>query len=154
MILCFIVEFCNRWALNTINSRYGAFLLDKFNVSSTTFSYIMCGQSLWLCFQQGYLYSLIVHKWNCPILVLSLIGMIIEVIAYTFIAFAPSVPVSIVASTLLYIGFAFAVPTSSTIISVWLCYKQLYRPPIDLRFRARFCPGIICRPNLRSFFVL
>lgn len=118
MILCFIIEFSNRWALNTINSRYGAFLLDKFNVTSTTFSYIMCGQSIWLCFQQGVLYSFIVHKLGCPILILALIGMVIEVIAYVFIAFAPNVPVSIVASTLLYIGFAFATPTSSTIISV------------------------------------
>lgn len=118
MILCFIIEFCNRWALNTINSRYGTFLLDTFNVNSTIFSYIMCGESLWLCFQQGYLYSLVVHKLGCPIPVIALIGMIIEIVAYVCIAFAPSLGWSIAASTLLYIGFAFAVPTSNSIISV------------------------------------
>lgn len=118
MICCFIVEFSNRWALNTINSRYGSFLLDKFGVTSTIFSYIICGQSLWLCFQQGYLYNLFVQKLNIPILHLSLAGMLLEIVAYIGIAFAPSLLWSIVFSTLLYIGFAFATPTSSTIISV------------------------------------
>ena len=139
MILCFIVEFCNRWALNTINSRYGAFLLDKFNISSTNYSYIMCGQSIWLCFQQGFLYSFIVHKLGCPIPTLALIGMIIEMIAYIFIAFAPTLFWSIVASTLLYIGFAFAVPISNSIISVIeYILNIMNRRLIDRKFKVKY----------------
>ena len=40
MILCFIFEFCVRWIVSAFNSRYGIFLADKWNISSSTFSYV------------------------------------------------------------------------------------------------------------------
>ena len=38
MALCFIYEFCIRWALNAFDSRYGIYLTDKWNMSSIAYS--------------------------------------------------------------------------------------------------------------------
>ena len=60
-------------------------------------------------------------------------------IAYIFIAFAPTLFWSIVASTLLYIGFAFAVPISNSIISVIeYILNIMNRRPIDRKFKVKY----------------
>ena len=83
MILCFLVEFCNRWALNSINTRYGTYLLDTFQVSSTTFSYILCAQSAWVCVQQAFIYGLVVRTIGLPIPIVALGGQgVISVLSH------------------------------------------------------------------------
>ena len=118
MVYCFILEFCNRWAVNTFNSRYGSFLLDKFNVSSGTFSYIMCAQSALLCIQQGWLYGVVVRSLHVPIIIVALFGMIVQGLSYVLLAASPSLGWSIVGAVCLMLGFGFVTPTSSSIISV------------------------------------
>ena len=118
MVYCFVLEFCNRWALNAFNSRYGSFLLDKFNVSSGTFSYIMCAQSALLCIQQGWLYGIVVRSWHVPIIVVALCGMIVQGLSYVLLAASSSLGWSIVGAIFLMLGFGFVTPTSSSIISV------------------------------------
>lgn len=120
MVYCFVLEFCNRWALNAFNSRYGSFLLDKFNVSSGTFSYIMCAQSALLCIQQGWLYGIVVRSWHVPIIVVALCGMIVQGVSYVLLAASSSLGWSIVGAIFLLLGFGFVTPTSSSIISVSL----------------------------------
>lgn len=118
MILCFIVEFCNRWALNSINTRYGTYLLDTFQVGSTTFSYILCAQSAWVCIQQAFIYGLVVRTLGLPIPVVALCGILIEIVGYLVMVGASTLAWSVVGSTLLWIGYAFTAPTSTSIISV------------------------------------
>ena len=38
MALCFIYEFCIRWALNAFDSRYGIYVSDKWGMSSIAYS--------------------------------------------------------------------------------------------------------------------
>ena len=120
MILCFLVEFCNRWALNSINTRYGTYLLDTFQVSSTTFSYILCAQSAWVCVQQAFIYGLVVRTIGLPIPIVALGGILIEIVGYLVMVGASTLVWSVVGSTLLWIGYAFTAPTSTSIISVFV----------------------------------
>lgn len=118
MILCFIVEFCNRWALNSINTRYGTYLLDTFQVGSATFSYILCAQSAWVCIQQAFIYGLVVRTIGLPIPIVALCGILIEAVGYLVMVGASTLVWSVVGSSLLWIGYAFTAPTSTSIISV------------------------------------
>ena len=38
MILCFIVEFCNKWVISAFDSRYGIYIKDKWQIKSLTYS--------------------------------------------------------------------------------------------------------------------
>ena len=38
MVLCFIVEFCNKWVISAFDSRYGIYVKDKWQISSLTYS--------------------------------------------------------------------------------------------------------------------
>ena len=42
MLLCFIFEFCSRWAVNAFDSKYGIFVNEKFGIDSSLYSYIIC----------------------------------------------------------------------------------------------------------------
>ena len=117
MVLCFAFEFLNRWVVQAIDSRYGYFLKDKFGFSSVNYSTLSCCQAVWLCFQQAFLYGFIVRTCGVPIPYLALIGTIIETIGYFLMASSRVVAWTIVGSTLLWMGYAFATPTSSSIIS-------------------------------------
>ena len=46
MLMCFVSEFCVRWAFNAFDSRYGIFISDKFGVQSATYSYSLVSSSL------------------------------------------------------------------------------------------------------------
>ena len=39
MVCCFAFEFCNRWAINAFDSRYGFYLMDRYNAPADHFSY-------------------------------------------------------------------------------------------------------------------
>ena len=39
MVCCFAFEFCNRWAINAFDSRYGFYLMDRYNAPDDHFSY-------------------------------------------------------------------------------------------------------------------
>lgn len=39
MCLCFVFEFCNRWAVNAFDSKFGIFVNEKFKLDTTTYSY-------------------------------------------------------------------------------------------------------------------
>ena len=117
MILCLTFEFLNRWVVQAIDSRYGYFLMDKFNFSSVNYSTLSCCQAVWLCFQQAFLYGFIVRSCGVPIPYLALAGTIIEMIGYFLMASSSIVAWTVVGSTLLWMGYAFATPTSSSIIS-------------------------------------
>ena len=39
MCLCFIFEFCNRWAVNAFDSKFGIYVNGKFELSSSLYSY-------------------------------------------------------------------------------------------------------------------
>ena len=117
IILCFIFEFATRWSVNAIDSRYGYYLLDDFGVESLLYSIIICAQSILNCLIQAYVYNLIIHKWNVPIVYASLAGSVIEVIGYIIIASAPNLVVNVIGSTIMWTGYTFAIPTSNSIIS-------------------------------------
>ena len=38
MVLCFIVEFCNKWVISAFDSRYGIYVKDKWQINSLTYS--------------------------------------------------------------------------------------------------------------------
>ena len=117
IILCFIFEFFTRWSVNAIDSRYGYYLLDDFGVESLLYSTIICIQSIFNCFIQAYVYGLVIHKWKVPIVYGAVAGSVIEVIGYILIASAPNLVVNVIGSTIMWVGYTFAVPTSNSIIS-------------------------------------
>ena len=41
MILCFVHEFCIRWTAMAYNSRYNIYITDRWNVSSSVFSFAL-----------------------------------------------------------------------------------------------------------------
>lgn len=41
MCLCFIFEFCNRWAVNAFDSKFGIYVNGKFELSSSLYSYVL-----------------------------------------------------------------------------------------------------------------
>ena len=57
---------------------------------------------------------------NIPIPYLATIGAIIEAISYVFMSALPTMTGSIIASSVLWVGFCLASPTSVSIISVCL----------------------------------
>ena len=117
MCMCFVFEFCNRWVMNAFDSRYGYYLKDKFGVGVSTFTIIICCQSVLLCLEQAWLYSLVVYKVGVPIPIVALCGGIIELLSYFFMGFCKTLTGNIIASTFLWIGYAASAPTSSSIIS-------------------------------------
>ena len=117
MCMCFVFEFCNRWVMNAFDSRYGYYLKDKFGVGVSTFTIIICSQSVLLCIEQAWLYSVIVYKLGVPIPIVALCGGIIELLSYFFMGFCKTLAGNIVASTFLWIGYVASAPTSSSIIS-------------------------------------
>lgn len=117
MCMCFVFEFCNRWVMNAFDSRYGYYLKDKFGVGVTTFTIIICCQSVLLCIEQAWIYSLIVYKLGVPIPIVALCGGIIELLSYFFIGYCKTLGGNIAASTFLWVGYVASAPTSSSIIS-------------------------------------
>lgn len=117
MCMCFVFEFCNRWVMNAFDSRYGYYLKDKFGVGVSMFTVIICSQSVLLCIEQAWLYSLIVYKVGVPIPIVALCGGIIELLSYFFMGFCKTLVGNVIASTFLWIGYVASAPTSSSIIS-------------------------------------
>ena len=117
MILCFLFEFCNRWVIQAIDSRYGYYMKDLYGFTSTMYSTLACIQSIWNCFQQGFLYGQITGKLKVPIPYLALFGVSLECIAYFLMGWAPNVVVTILGSFLLWMGYGCASPASMSIIS-------------------------------------
>lgn len=117
IILCFIFEFAVRWSVNAIDSRYGYYLLDDFGVQSLLYSIIICAQSLLNCLIQASIYNVIIHKWKVPIVYASLAGSVTAVIGYILMASAPNLVVNVIGSTVMWVGYSFAIPTSNSIIS-------------------------------------
>ena len=117
MIFCFVFEFCNRWVMNAFDSRYGSYLSAKFGVDVSTFTIIVCVQSVITLIEQGWLYSIIVYKWGVPIPVVALCGGTIELLSYFFMGYCKTLAGNVIASTFLWIGYAASAPTSSSIIS-------------------------------------
>lgn len=71
--------------------------------------------------------------------------MIIIAISYFFMSYLPTLWGAMIASTGLWLGFTFAVPTSVSIISVWIVrWDVITRQPMLLRFKERFFHGTIC----------
>ena len=117
MVLCFLFEFCNRWVIQAIDSRYGYYMKDLYGFTSTMYSTLACIQSIWNCFQQGFLYGQITGKLKVPIPYLALFGVSLECIAYFLMGWAPNVVVTILGSFLLWTGYGCASPASMSIIS-------------------------------------
>lgn len=117
MVLCFIFEFFNRWVIQAIDSRYGYYMKDLYGFTSTMYSTLACIQSIWNCFQQGFLYGQITGKLKVPIPYLALFGVSLQCVAYFLMGWSPNVVVTILGSFLLWMGYGFASPASMSIIS-------------------------------------
>lgn len=128
MLMCFVSEFCIRWTVNAFDSRYGIYVSDKFNASSASFSYLIvfinhCRtlivlQSIWTAFQQTFIYPWLVTKVNIPIPWMGIIGYIIVFASYFGMVLAKSMVPSMIASTILWVGYSLVSPSSVSIISV------------------------------------
>ena len=128
MLMCFVSEFCIRWTVNAFDSRYGIYVSDKFNASSSAFSYLIVFinhsrtlivlQSIWTALQQTFIYPWLVTKVNIPIPWMGIIGYIIVFASYFGMVLAKSMVPSMIASTLLWVGYSFVSPSSVSIISV------------------------------------
>ena len=117
MILCFIFEFLNRWVVQAMDSRLASFMNNKFGFTALSYSFLSCSTGIISCLQQAFLYGYIVRTCGVPIPYLALSGVTIETVGYFLMASSSHVALTIVGSTLLWMGYAFASPTSSSIIS-------------------------------------
>ena len=126
--MCFISEFCVRWAFNAFDSRYGIFISDKFGVTSATFSYcffshlihstLIVLQSIWTTIQQMFIYPCLVSKVNIPIPWMGIIGYFIMFVSYIFMSAAKTPIGAMIAGTTIWVGFGCVSPSSVSIISV------------------------------------
>lgn len=73
-----------------------------------------------MCIQQAFIYGLVVRTIGLPIPVVALGGILIEIVGYLVMVGASTLVWSVVGSTLLWIGYAFTAPTSTSIISVFV----------------------------------
>ena len=116
MILCFIFEFLNRWVVQAMDSRLASFLNNKFGFTALSYSFLSCSTGVISCLQQAFLYGYIVRTCGVPIPYVAQFGIILEMIGYLLMSMS-SVVVVIIGTLILTVGYCFATPTSSSIIS-------------------------------------
>lgn len=117
IIMCFASDFFNRWAVMAFDSIYGVFLMKKFGTVQWQFALINTLQGFWCLFQQGFLYSVIIYKWNCPIPATAGVGGVVVSVAYLIMAFGSPAIVSIIGSFVMWMGFSLASTASASILS-------------------------------------
>ena len=118
MVMCFLSEFCVRWALSAYNSRYGFYISDRWQVPSTTFSTVIVFQSVWCAIIQYFIYPWLTSTLGIPIPYLAVVGYVIMIAAYIGMAASPVAWGSLMCSVLLWTGNNLASPSSVAIISV------------------------------------
>ena len=116
MILCFIFEFLNRWVVQAMDSRLASFMNNKFGFTALSYSFLSCSTGIISCLQQAFLYGYIVRTCGVPIPYVAQFGIILEMIGYLLMSMS-SVVVVIIGTLILTVGYCFATPTSSSIIS-------------------------------------
>lgn len=116
MILCFTFEFLNRWVVQAMDSRLASFMNNKFGFTALSYSFLSCSTGIISCLQQAFLYGYIVRTCGVPIPYVAQFGIILEMIGYLLMSMS-SVVVVIIGTLILTVGYCFATPTSSSIIS-------------------------------------
>lgn len=132
MCLCFAFEFCVRWTTNAFESRYGIYLSDFFGTSSLVYSFLLLSffthstliiiQSVICVVLEFWVYPWFTGKLKIPIPYLAGIGMAIEFFSYLGMTVDNEIG-SMIACTILWIGYCFAAPTSVSILSVGDCSR-------------------------------
>ena len=121
---------------------------------------LICAQSCFTCVMQAFVYPFIVGKLKVPVPYLAVVGTIIQsmnnhmiingiAISYFFMSYSNTLWGAMVASTGLWLGFTFAVPSAVSIISVCniLVFILFYRQPMLLKFKAKYSHGITFAVN-------
>ena len=132
MCLCFAFEFCVRWTTNAFESRYGIYLSDFFGTSSLVYSFLLLSffthstliiiQSVICVVLEFWVYPWFTGKLKIPIPYLAGIGMAIEFFSYLGMTVDNEIG-SMIACTILWVGYCFAAPTSVSILSVGDCSR-------------------------------
>lgn len=117
MILCFVCEFSNQWALMAYDAIYGMFLKEKFGMLQWQFGVINVLQGFWTLFQQAIMYNVIIYKWKVPITLAASIGGIIQLVAYLTMGFGNPVLISVMGGFLMWTGSSLASPSTVSILS-------------------------------------
>ncbi|KAK8802724.1 hypothetical protein WA171_006398, partial [Blastocystis sp. BT1] len=117
MLSCFVSEFCIRWAASAYDSRYGIYLSDKFEIKSFTYSVVVVVQSLVCLIMHVLIYPLLTTKLCIPIPYLCIVGYLITIGGYIGMSASTTMMGSIIASSILWIGYPLVTPTSVSIIS-------------------------------------
>ena len=90
---------------------------------------LICVQSCFTCVMQAFVYPFIVGKLKVPVPYLAVVGTLIQsmnnymiingiAISYFFMSYSNTLWGAMIASTGLWLGFTFAVPSAVSIISV------------------------------------
>ena len=120
---------------------------------------LICAQSCFTCIMQAFVYPFIVGKLKVPVPYLAVFGTIIQsmdnhmnsnriAISYFFMSYSNTLWGAMIASTGLWLGFTFAVPSAVSIISVCnLLILLYYRQPMLLKFKAKYSHGITFAVN-------
>ena len=116
MILCLTFEFLNRWVVQAMDSRLASFLSNKFGFSSLSYSFLSCATGVVSCLQQAFLYGYIVRTRGVPIPYVAQFGIVLEMIGYLLMSM-PNIVIVMIGTLILVVGYCFATPTSSSIIS-------------------------------------
>ena len=127
MVLCFILEFCTSWTSGCYNSRYAIYLNEKFGVSTSLFSTLLCIQGVWCFLLQSMLYPWLTTKLNLPIPHLATLGMLLEVVCHVLIALAQNTWMGFVPIFFYLLGWSLVCPASVSILSVLLGFSFLSR---------------------------
>ena len=123
MVLCFILEFCTSWTSGCYNSRYAIYLNEKFGVSTSLFSTLLCIQGVWCFLLQSLLYPWLTTKLNLPIPHLATLGMLLEVVCHVLIALAQNTWMGFVPIFFYLLGWSLVCPASVSILSVSLVFS-------------------------------
>ena len=128
-------------------------------ISIVICSGLICAQSCFTCVMQAFVYPFIVGKLKVPVPYLAVVGTIIQsmnhyminngiAISYFFMSYTNTLWGAMIASTGLWLGFTFAVPSAVSIISVYnLLILLYYRQPMLLKFKAKYSHGITFAVN-------
>ena len=120
---------------------------------------LICAQSCFTCIMQAFVYPYIVGKLKVHVPYLDVVGTIIQsmnnymiingiAISYFFMSYTNTLWGAMIASTGLWLGFTFAVPSAVSIISVCnLLILLYYRQPMLLKFKAKYSHGITFAVN-------
>ncbi|KAK8790261.1 hypothetical protein WA588_000424, partial [Blastocystis sp. NMH] len=119
IILCMIVEFCNRWQINGWDSYFNNYAAHRFGLKSVQFSFLVTGLGILSCLMNIYLLPFLIIRLNVPIPYISLSAGLVLFVANVVMGASNTLFGAIIGSIFLEIGYNLSTSAPSSIISTY-----------------------------------